>query len=186
MAASSATSARRPGASPGARLAIHALAAALMVLPVLAIRIAEDSPSDPGDFVFLAILFAGLFAAVELAARVPDRAAYRAATAIAAAAWLIEAWINLAVGTIGSEDNPANLIYAAVLVVPLAGAAAARLRPRAMAFAMAAAALAQLAAFVVALAAGLGFTGPITVFFAGLWLVSASLFRRSAAAKAAA
>ena len=35
-----------------------------------------------------------------------------------------------------------------------------------------------------ALAAGLGFTGPITVFFCSLWLTAAALFRRAARAAA--
>ena len=34
--------------------------------------------------------------------------------------------------------------------------------------------------FVVALGAGFGFTGPITIFFVSLWLISAGLFRRAA------
>ena len=60
------------------------------------------------------------------------------------------------------------------------GALLARFRPAGMALAMVAAAVAQILAFAFALAAGLGFTGPITVFFAALWLISASLFRKAA------
>ena len=52
-------------------------------------------------------------------------------------------WINLAVGIIGSEDNPANLMYGGVLAVGVAGAVAARFRPGGMARALAATALAQ-------------------------------------------
>ncbi len=47
------------------------------------------------------------------------------------------------------------------------GAVLARFRPLGMARAMAATGIAQIFAFVVALATGLGFTGPITVFFLG-------------------
>jgi hypothetical protein len=49
-----------------------------------------------------------------------------------------------------------------------------------MARAMVATALAQALVFAAALIAGLGFTGPITVFFAALWLTSAWLFRKAA------
>ena len=45
---------------------------------------------------------------------------------------------------------------------------------------MAATSVAQALAFVIALIAGLGFTGPITVFFAALWLIAAWLFRKAA------
>ena len=45
-------------------------------------------------------------------------------------------WLHGAVGIIGSEDNPANLLYFLVLLVVMAGALLARLRPRPMARAM--------------------------------------------------
>ena len=157
-------------------------AAALMLLPVLPERLAGEVAWDVGDFAFLAILLAGVGAAYELAVRVTDRSAYLAAVAIAIAAALLSAWINLAVGIIGAEDNPANLVYAAVIAIALVGAVLARFRPSGMARAMGAAAAAQVLAFVVALVAGIGFTGPITVFFTGLWLISAWLFRRAARA----
>lgn len=165
------------------RSAVWGGATALMLVPVVALRgITGHAWDPPGDFVFLAILLGGLGLAYELAARVRAERAYRAGAALAVITGLLQAWINLAVGVIGSEDNPANLVYAGVLAVALGGALAARLRPSGMARAMAAAAAAQLLAFAVAWAAGLGFTGPITVFFAGLWLIAASLFARAARA----
>lgn len=166
------------------RPAIWGGTAALMLLPVLAIRGLDRAAWDlPGDLVFLAILLVGVGAAYEVGARVADRNAYRAAVGFAVAAALLSAWINLAVGVIGSEDDPANWMYAGVVAVALAGALLARLRPPGMAVAMAAAAAAQALVFGVALVAGLGFTGPITVFFTALWLVSAWLFRRAADAR---
>lgn len=49
-----------------------------------------------------------------------------------------------------------------------------------MAGALLATAMAQGLVAVIALIAGLGFTGPITGFFAALWLASAWLFRKAA------
>lgn len=163
------------------RLEIWGGTAALMLLPLIAIRGTDAAAWDPpGDFMLLAILLVGLGAAYELASRVKDRRAYRVGLGIAVAAALLQIWINLAVGVVGSEDNPANLIYAGVLGVALGGALLARFRAPGMARAMIATAAAQGMAFVVALAAGLGFTGPITVFFGALWLIAAWLFRRAA------
>ena len=164
----------------GQRLAVWGALASAMVLPVLGHDLISATARDPSDFLFLAFLLAGAGAAYELAARIDDRRAYRAALGVAIVASLLQAWINLAVGIIGSEDSPANLIYAGVIAVALGGAIAARLRPDGMALAMVATAAAQLVAFVAALTAGLGFTGPITVFFCTMWLVSAWLFRRAA------
>lgn len=156
-------------------------AAALMLLPLLIVRGVDGAAWDsPGDFIFLAILLAGVGIAYEVAARVRDRRAYAAAVGLALWAGLLSTWINLAVGIIGSEDNPANLLYAGVLGVAAVGAVLARFRAEGMARAMIAAAIAQVLVLLVALAAGLGFTGPITVFFAALWLISAWLFSRAA------
>ena len=169
------------------RLAVLGPAGALMLLPVVAIRGFDPAAWDPpGDMMFLAILLAGVAIAFELAARVSPLRAYRVAAALALAAALLHSWINFAVGIIGNEDNPANLIYGAVLAVALGGALLARFEARGMARAMLGAAVAQLLVFAAALAAGLGFTGPITVFFTSLWLASAWLFRKAARASAGA
>lgn len=163
------------------RLAVWSVAATLILLPLLAIRgVGRDTWDVPGDFVFLSILLAGVGIGYELAARVTDRNAYLAGAGVAVAAALLSVWINLAVGIIGSEDNPANLLYAAVLAVGAIGALLARFRPLGMVYAMAATTAAQIFVFVIALVAGLGFTGPITVFFAALWSISAWLFRKAA------
>ncbi len=162
------------------RIGLWAIAAALMVVPVAIERALNGIEWDVGDAMFLCILLTGLAVAGELAARAPVRRAFAVGTGIAIAAALLQAWINLAVGVIGSEDNPANFIYAGVIAVALGGAIFARLRPADMARAMVVTAVAQVAAFAVALASGLGFTGPITVFFTSLWLIAGWSFRRAA------
>ena len=155
-----------------------------MLLPVRAIRGVDPAAWDlPGDFMFLALLLTGAGLAYELGARVPDRSAYRAAAVIALAAAFMNVWINLVVGIIGSEDNPANWMYAGVLAVAALGAILARFHPRGMARAMVAAVTAQALVFAVALVVSLRFTGPITAFFAALWLLSALLFHRAARGK---
>jgi len=75
---------------------------------------------------------------------------YKLATAIGVGAALLLMWVNLAVGIIGSENNPLNLMFAGVLVVGVFGALWARLRPQGMARTLFCMALTH------ALAAGLG------------------------------
>ena len=166
------------------RLTRLSATAALMVIPVIVLRAAEGYEWDPGDAVFLTILLGVVAIAHEVMLRVSDRRAYGAAVGLAFFTGLAQIWVNLAVGIIGSEDNPANLIYAGVIAVALIGAILAGFRAKGMAVAMAATAIAQSSTFFVALAAGFGFTGPITVFSTCLWLISAALFRRSAGAQA--
>lgn len=163
----------------GMRLAVWGGLGALMLLPPLAIELVDEAAGDPGDFIFGAVLLAAMGLAFEVAARMPDRRAYVAGLVLAVLTAGAQAWINLAVGVIGNEEDPANLMYFAVVGVAAGGALVARLRPLGLAYAMVAAAAAQIVTFVAALVLGLGFTGPITVFFTALWLISAWLFRRS-------
>jgi hypothetical protein len=80
-----------------------------------------------------------------------NRNAYRFAVGVALAAAFILFWMSLAVGLIGSEDNPANLLYVGVLAVGIIGAIIARLQPHGMARALFATALAQASVPVIAL-----------------------------------
>ena len=92
----------------------------------------------------------------------------------------VTVWVNLAVGMIGNEDNPANLLFGGVLLVALLGAVLAWFRPRGMAVAMATAALAQGTIAVYALFAGHGALALFIGLFVLPWLLSAQLFRVAA------
>jgi hypothetical protein len=140
---------------------------------------------DEIDFIVFGAMLAIACGTYELAARGTGNGAYRAAVGIATAAAFILIWMNLAVGIIGTEENPLNLMYGGVLAVGIAGAAIARIQPNGMARAMIAVALAQI--FVAAIAQVAGhFTWVLTAGFVALWLGSASLFRKSAREQAAA
>ena len=134
---------------------------------------------DLADFVIAGILLFAAGLSFELIARKTGTKAYRHAVGIAVAAALLLVWMNLAVGLIGNEDNPANLVYAGVLAVGILGALIARFRPRGMACALFATAVAQMLVVVIALVAGWGITLIINGFFAALWIGSAVLFRRA-------
>jgi hypothetical protein len=117
------------------------------------------------------------------------RDAYRIGAAVALFAAALQVWMNLAVGIVGSEDNPVNLAFYLVVVTAGACAFTARLRAEGMARAMLAVAAVQaLVALVIATAPSTvrdDPKGPIGVLalsagFAALWLVSAALFRKAA------
>jgi len=170
------------------RIAAWAVAALLWLLPLVAMQFTDEVVWDETDFAVWGAMLLGAGGAYELAARMTGNTAYRAAVGVALAAAFILVWMNLAVGIIGSEDNPANLMYGGVLAVAIIGAVIARFRPAGMARALSATALAQALVGVFALAAGFGSTAPsfpeaivfLTGFFAALWLMSAWLFRRAA------
>ena len=135
------------------------------------------------DFVAAGLLLAMVAGCFLLARRWWSQPAYLAGLAVAVGAGLVTAWVSLAVGIIGAEGNPANLIYAAVILVAAVGAALARLEAGGMSRAMLAAAGVQAAACGVAVAVtagqGVGFA-PVVSFNMLLllaFLVSAGLFR---------
>jgi len=175
-------SGRRARQFPG-RMLGWGSASALLLVPWLV-----GAPWTGFDYAFAAgaILLVG--GAFELAVRMSRNLAYRAGVAVALATSLLLVWINGAVGIIGKEGNPANLMYFCVIGAALAGAIVARFEARGMARAMAVASACQFLVTTIALAAGLGATEPpgpigilaLNLLFVSLWAASAMLFRRAA------
>ncbi len=163
-------------------------AAVLLAAPLAAMQVSDAMNWTAFDFGLLAVLLGGLCLGVEIAVRRGGSLAYRlgAALALGAAVGLI--LINGAVGVIGSEQEDANLLFGAVLVVALLGALIARFRASGMAGAMIATAAAQalvpVAAWLIWPATQALLLTPqvlgITAGFAVLWLASAWQFRRAA------
>jgi hypothetical protein len=162
------------------RIAVWGGAAFLLLLPLVAMQFTDEVNWDETDFIVFGAMLALACGTYELAVRMTRSRAYRAAVGVAVVAAFLLIWINLAVGIIGSEDNPANLMYGGVLAVGVIGGIIARFQAGGMARVLVVMALIQAMVFVIALVAGLGFTGPITLFFVALWLLSASLFRAAA------
>ena len=146
----------------------------LLLLPLLA-----HAPWTASDFVVAALLLGSVGGAFELIVRKSRSLAYRAGAALAVVAAFLTIWVNGAVGMIGSEGNPFNLLFGGVLLVALAGAIVARFEPAGMTRAMVLAAIAQ------GVVSGIGLSsdargGVFSMAFAALWLLSAWLFRKTA------
>lgn len=106
---------------------------------------------------------------------------YLAGLGLALGLALLVVLINMMVGFIGSEDNPANRMYIGVLAVLLLGSLIARFRARGMSYALFATALAHALVAVIALVA-VEHPSMLRVFifnlvFVALWVGSALLFR---------
>lgn len=162
-------------------------AALLLLLPWLAMQFTSEVAWTLADFVVAGALLGGTGLLYEGALRQTGNVPYRAAAGLALAGVLLLVWINLAVGIIGAEDHPANLLYAGVLAVGFIGSLVARLRPLGMARTLLAMALAQVLVGLVAVLAlpALPESGPVeigmlTAFFAALFGASAWLFYRAA------
>ena len=155
----------------------------LLLLPLV-----TGAPWTLSDYVVMGAMFLVAGMGVEFAVRASGDTAYRLAAATAIATAFLLVWVNLAVGFLGDEDNPANLIFIAVLAVAIGGAFLARFEAAAMTRAMLAAAAGQALAGVAGLAAGWASPGNSGIYevvmgtslFTGLWLVSAGLFGTAA------
>jgi hypothetical protein len=157
--------------------------AALLLAPLVAMQFTSEVDWDETDFIAMGFIFGSLGLALEFMVRRSGSTAFRIASGLAILAVFLLIWANLAVGMIGSEGNPYNLLFGGVLAIALVGSIAARLRPPGMALTTAAAGVAQ-----VAIAVGGIATDPRGALFSsvlgGLWLLAAFLFRKSADGRA--
>ena len=154
-------------------------AAALLLLPLIAMQFTSEVDWTASDFLFAALLIGGVGLAFELALRISSSWAYRGGAALGLAAGFFLIWANAAVGYIGSEDNPYNFAFFGVVAIALAGALVSAFRAKGMALAMLAAGIAHAAAGFIGAAQDPA-TIPITIAFVGLWLGSARLFQIAA------
>jgi len=160
------------------------ITALLLLTPAIAMQFTDEVNWTVGDFVFAGGMLVGAGVAYELAARVGNLA-YQAGVVVALGAGVLTMWVTGAVGIIGSEDNPGNQLYIAVLVLAIAGAIVTGGRPARMMWVMCIAALATVLVPVIAYAGVAQPTSDVmapevfgaTGFFTLLWLLSAWFFR---------
>ena len=162
-------------------------AALLLALPFVAMQFDTGVNWTASDFAVFGAMLLMVGIPLELVARSSPSWTYRGAALLALLGAFLTVWANLAVGSVGSEDNPANLLFFAALMIGIVGTVAVRGRPKGMALAMFTTAAALGAAFVIASAGptdeptvkhsveALG-TGVFAAFFAS----SAALFRKAA------
>jgi hypothetical protein len=160
--------------------------AIILLLPLIAMQFTNEVNWTVSDFAFAGGLLVGSGIIYELAARAGNLA-YQAAVVMALCAVILIMWTTGAVGIIGSEANPGNLVFVAVAALAILGGIVARGRAGQMAWVMAAVAGAQVLAPAVAF---IGIASPrsdvlrpevfaATGVFTALWLLSAWLFRKA-------
>lgn len=81
----------------------------LLLIPLLARQLTQEVAWVLAGFVVAGALF-GTGLTYVLVARMGTNTTYRAAVDVALAAGLLLGWANLAVGLVGSERDPANLL----------------------------------------------------------------------------
>lgn len=159
----------------------------LLLIPLVAMQFSDEVVWTLSDFVIAGLLLFGTGLSYKLITWKASKIAYRIAVGFALFTGLFLIWVNLAVGLIGSEDNPANLMYFGVIMVGVIGAFISDFRSRGLSLTMFAMALAQMLAAIIALLAGMhqlpdsSMTEIVGVngFFIALFVLSALLFRHA-------
>ena len=164
------------------------LAVALLALPLVAIQFTPEVNWTASDFIVWGIMLGTVGGLFELAVRLSPLPSYRAGFGLALLGAFLVTWANLAVGIVGSENNPVNQLFFLALLIGIVGAGIARLRAEGMVKAMIGAAASLWIAFAIAsmgptdepwVKHSVEFIG--TSIFALLFIGSAALFRRAAA-----
>ncbi|UDF05454.1 hypothetical protein [Asticcacaulis sp. AND118] len=180
MTGNTKTDATPPGG--GWRIAVWSAALLLWLAPLIAMQVISEVRWTAFDFTVFGVMLTVAAGAFDLVTRVSGNLACRAAAGIALLGAFLLVWVNLAVGIIGSEDNPANQMYAVVFAVGLIGAFVVNFRPHGLARVMIAVAVAQMVVAVAAFVIGYN-TFVLNGGFAAVWLLSAWLFHKAAGAR---
>lgn len=166
------------------RLIGWAIPVGLLLIPWLA-----RFPWTLSDFIFAGAMFGIVGGTFELAVRASGNRWYRGGAAIALGTAFLLVWINGAVGIIGDEGNPANLMFFVVIAIAISGSIVARFEAAGMARAMTVAGATQLLVAPVTLLMRLGANEPpgltgvviLISIFASFWFLSVFCFRQAAA-----
>ncbi|MCE2612492.1 hypothetical protein LVD13_05860 [Flavobacteriaceae bacterium D16] len=172
------------------RLLFWAFAVVLILMvPLVAMQFTVEVNWTMLDFVVMGTGLMSIGLVYELIVRKSNQKTYRIAFGVAIAAIFLLFWINGAVGIIGNEGQPANMLYGLVIGVVLIGALLVRFKARGMAITLFTAAAIQMLVPVIALfiwppdvtswSPGVLGVFILTAFFAFLLTVSALLFKRA-------
>ena len=163
----------------------------ILLIPLIAMQYTDEVDWTLSDFIIMGTLIFGTGLAYKLVSRKYSNLACQIAVGLSLMAAFLLIWVNGAVGIIGNEANPANLMYFGVIAVGIIGAITSRFRPSGMIRTLFATAIAQALVPVFALmfwpprviswgAAGVSGVFVLNTFFVILFVASALLFRYAA------
>jgi len=108
-------------------------AGGLLLLPAVAMLLGNEVDWGPLDFTLLTALLAALCGAIDVASRYSLSRSYRAGVAVAVIGMVLMVFVNIAVGIVGNEANPLNLIFLLIPALGIAGSVFTRFRASGMA-----------------------------------------------------
>lgn len=166
------------------RIALWSGALLALATPWFLMRYTGQGAWTAFDFVVFGVMVGAVCAGFELAIRLSDRWTYRLAAFMTVIGGFLMVWANLAVGIIGNEENPQNLIFYAVLLTGLVGALITKFDARGLMWTLRLMAAVQLGIFLIAAVLDWALVPVFTIFFFSLWLIAGELFKKSTRATA--
>lgn len=147
----------------------------VLALPLVAMQLTDEVRWTLSDFVFAGVLICGCGGLLELALRRAPNLAYFLGSLLAVGVGFLQVWANAAVGIVGSESNPHNLLFFGVVALALAGALLSAGKARRLVWVMGTAAAAQLLV-ALWLRGAEPLLLPFTAVCLAAWLGAAALF----------
>ncbi|MBO6523034.1 MAG: hypothetical protein JJ971_04350 [Balneolaceae bacterium] len=160
----------------------------LLLIPLIAMQFTEEVVWSLSDFVLAGILLFGTGLSYLIITMKAGSNTYKIATGLGLGSGLFLIWANLAVGLIGSENNPENQMYFSVIVVGIIGAVLSRLKARGMMITLFSMAASMIVISIIAFSMGahlyphssvMEIIG-VTCFFVVPFVLSGLLFRNAA------
>lgn len=156
------------------------------MIPLVGMQLSDEVVWTFFDFVFAGTFIFGIGLTYQLIARRGPTAHYRVATGLPLVATFLLVWVDGAVGIIGSEDNPANLLYGGVLAILFFGSVIADLKPKGMSRVLYTTALAHILVPVIAFifwrpdfGLGVVYVFILNAIFSLLWIASGIYYGRA-------
>lgn len=154
----------------------------LWLLPFIAARLSVEVQWTAFDHLAWGVMLTVPGAIVDLVSRLTTNWAYRGGVILALGTAFVITWANLAVGIVGDEGNPLNLVFFGVIAVAVMGAPLVRFRAASLERVFYVTAATQALSGLVALRAE-----PFVLVFCGvmtaLWLAAAALFGQAASSR---
>jgi len=159
----------------------------ILMIPLVAMQFTTEVNWSAFDFLVAGLLLLIPGFTYEWVSRRDLDPGQRRGLALGLAGMVLLVWLNLAVGIIGAESNPANRLYLLVIIVIVLGSLLSGLKARAMKQVMLVAASLQALIGLIAVILGWGREGAIwpwsivglTAIFVLLWLATGFLFQTS-------
>ncbi len=168
-------------------LLLAGITLSLLLIPFVAMQFTSGVDWSLFDFVLAGILLFGVGLSYLIFTLKAGSTTYKLAAGLALGSGLFLIWANLAVGLIGSENNPENQMYFVVILIGIIGAVLSRFKSRGMMITLFAMAISMIAIAIIALSLGAQYYPyssvmeiiGVTSFFVIPFVISALLFRNA-------